>query len=232
MIPSFAATSLRRGAAACRACPDEADETMGCGEEEGMGKNAKRSDESGPGAADLGVLVLRLAVGGLLAGHGAQKLFGAFGGPGLAGTTGWLESQGYRPGQQWAILAGLSEFGGGALTALGFLHPLGPIGTFGAMTVASLDVHGGKPIWATEGGAELPITNMAAATALALAGPGAFSLDRALGIRVPKPVAILAAMAVAAGVIVAESRPKPEVGQATEDGGGQGQEAGGEAAQG
>jgi putative oxidoreductase len=99
------------------------------------------------------------------------------------------------------------------------------------MTVASLDIHAGKPIWVTEGGAELPITNMAAATALTLAGPGAFSLDRALGIRVPKPLAMLAAMAVAAGVIVAESRPKPEA-QATDEGSGQGQEAGSEAAQG
>jgi putative oxidoreductase len=187
-------------------------------EEERMGKKTKRSDK--PGTADLGVLVLRLAVGGLLAGHGAQKLFGAFGGPGLAGTTGWMESMGYRPGQQWAILAGLSEFGGGTLTALGLLHPIGPIGTIGAMTVASLDVHGGKPIWVSQGGAELPVTNISAATALTLAGPGAFSLDRALGIQVPKPLAVLAAMAVAAGVIVAESRPKPEA-QAAEEAGGQ-----------
>jgi putative oxidoreductase len=172
-------------------------------------KKQSRQQQESVGVADLGELALRLAVGGLLAGHGAQKLFGWFGGPGLEGTSGWLASIGYQPAKSWAALAGLSEFGGGALTALGLLHPLGPIATLGAMTIATIDVHGGKPVWASEGGAELPITNIAAATALALAGPGAFSLDRALGIRVPKAVAALAVLGVAAGVMVAETRPKP-----------------------
>lgn len=168
-----------------------------------------RAPRDDVGAADLGQLALRLAVGGLLAGHGAQKLFGWFGGHGLEGTGGWLESIGFRPGKPWAAAAGVSEFGGGALTALGLLHPLGPIATLGAMAIAAIDVHGGKPVWVTEGGAELPITNMAAATALALSGPGAFSLDRALGLRVPKAVAALALLGVAAGVAVAETRRKP-----------------------
>src|SRR5262245_15615338 len=91
--------------------------------------------EEGAGPADLGLLILRLAVGGLLTGHGAQKLFGWFGGHGLEGTGGWLESIGFRPGKSWALLAGLSEFGGGALTSLGLLHPLGPLATLGAMTI-------------------------------------------------------------------------------------------------
>jgi putative oxidoreductase len=170
-------------------------------------KRMSRQRETVP-AADLGQLALRLAVGGLLAGHGAQKSFGWFDGSGLDGTSGWLASMGYRPAKLWAALVGLSEFGGGALTALGLLHPLGPIATFGAMAVATLDVRG-KPIWATEGGAELPITNIAAATAVSLTGPGAFSLDRALGIHVPKSVVTLAVLGVAAGVVVAETRPKP-----------------------
>ena len=63
--------------------------------------------------SDLGVLILRLVVGGLLAGHGAQKLFGSFGGPGLSGVAGWLESLGLRPGHVWAWLAGVGEFGAG-----------------------------------------------------------------------------------------------------------------------
>jgi putative oxidoreductase len=183
-----------------------------------MTKQQTSQQQDTVGSADLGQLALRLAVGGLLAGHGAQKLFGWFGGPGLEGTSGWLASIGYQPAKPWAALAGLSEFGGGALTALGLLHPLGPIATLGAMAVATIDVHGGKPVWATEGGAELPITNMAAATALALSGPGAFSLDRALGIRVPKSVAALAVLGVAAGVVMAETRPKPAP-QATEGAG-------------
>ena len=80
-------------------------------------------------------------------------------------------------------LAGLSEFGGGVLTLLGFLNPIGPIGVIGSMAMATITAHGGKPIWVTEGGAELPVTNIAAATALVVNGPGKWSLDRALGIR-------------------------------------------------
>ena len=161
------------------------------------------------GPADLGLLALRLAVGGFLAGHGAMKLFGWFGGHGIQGMSRQLETMGFRPAEKWATLAGLSEFGGGTLTALGLLHPIGPITTLGAMTIATIDVHGGKPVWVTSGGAELPITNMAAALALTLVGPGAFSLDRVLGIRVPKALAALAALGVGAGVAIAESRPKP-----------------------
>lgn len=172
-----------------------------------MGKT--KGQQHNVGAADLGLLTLRLAVGGLLAGHGAQKLFGWFGGGGLEGTGGFLESLGYRPGKEWALLAGLSEFGGGTLMALGLLHPVGPISSIGAMTVATLSVHAGKPIWSSQGGAELPIVNISAATALALLGPGAFSLDHALGIHVPKGLALLAALAVAGGVVVAETRPMP-----------------------
>lgn len=135
---------------------------------------------------DLGLLILRLTVGGLLGGHGSQKLFGWFGGYGIQGTAGFLESMNFKPGHLWAGAAGASEFGGGALTALGFLHPLGPVGTLAAMIVASLTAHGGKPIWSAEGGAELPVTNIAAALALALSGPGRFSLDSLFGIRLPR----------------------------------------------
>jgi putative oxidoreductase len=177
-------------------------------QEDGMAETAVQEERVGP--SDLGLLILRVAVGGLLAGHGAQKLFGWFGGHGLEGTGGFLESMGLRPGKSWALLAGMSEFGGGTLTSLGLLHPLGPLATLGAMTIAAVDVHGGKPIWVTEGGAELPVTNIAAALALTLCGPGAFSLDRAFGIRVPKAVTGLALLGVIAGVAVAENRPRPE----------------------
>src|SRR5919205_1146500 len=72
--------------------------------------------------------IVRIAQGSLMAGHGAQKLFGSFGGPGLEGTSGLMEMLGMRPGRPWAYLAGLSEFGGGVLTALGLFNPLGPLG--------------------------------------------------------------------------------------------------------
>ncbi len=130
-------------------------------------------------------LILQVVLGGLLAGHGAQKLFGSFSGPGLEGTSGFMEMLGLKPGRPWACLAGLSEFAGGVLTLLGFLNPIGPIGVIGSMAMATITAHGGKPIWVTEGGAELPVTNIAAATALVVNGPGKWSLDRALGIRLP-----------------------------------------------
>lgn len=140
---------------------------------------------------DAALLLLRGVTGGLIAGHGAQKLFGSFRGPGIEGTAGMMESMGMKPGKPWAALAGLSEFGGGALTALGLLNPLGPLGVIGAMAVASGKVHGVSPIWAQEGGAELPVTNSAVAFALAISGPGRYSLDRAFGIRAPRWIVVL-----------------------------------------
>ncbi len=149
---------------------------------------------------DFAVLIVRIIVGGLLAGHGAQKLFGSFGGPGMEGFAGFLESMGMKPGKPWAALAGASEFGGGMLTALGLLNPLGPLGILGAMSVAAFKAQGVKPIWAQEGGGELPVTNAAIAAAIALAGPGRYSLDHALGLRVPKRIVALAFIS---GLIVA-----------------------------
>jgi putative oxidoreductase len=161
----------------------------------------------------LGLFVMRVGMGGLLAGHGAQKLFGSFNGQGLEGTSGWLESVGMRPGKPWALLAGASEFGGGVLTTLGLLHPIGPITTLAPMLMATRKVHWGKPVWATQGGAELPLLNMTAATGLLMTGPGNLSLDRALGIRVPAPLVLLTIAGVTAGVVYGWTRPQPRAAQ-------------------
>src|SRR3954469_11104103 len=163
---------------------------------------------------NLAVLILRVVVGGLLTGHGAQKLFGTFGEHGLEGTSGFMEMLGLRPGRPWAFLAGLSEFGGGLLSALGLLNPLGPIGIIASMTMATAKAHWGKPIWVTEGGAELPVTNTAISTALLLSGPGKYSLDKLLGVRLPRrlvlvPGLVLAAVTVAVGVVIS-SQPAPQ----------------------
>ena len=146
---------------------------------------------------DLARLIVRLVMGGLLAGHGAQKLFGWFGGGGPEATAGMMESLEMRPARRWALLAGVSEFGGGILTALGALNPLGPLGVIGSMTMATTKVHWGKPIWVTSGGAELPITNLSIATALMIVGPGRYSIDHALGIRLPWLVGVLGLIGVA-----------------------------------
>jgi putative oxidoreductase len=140
--------------------------------------NTSKVNESAP-------MIVRVVQGSLMAGHGAQKLFGSFGGPGLEGTSGFMEMLGMRPGRPWAYLAGLSEFAGGVLTALGLLNPLGPLGVIGSMSMATRKAHWGKPIWVTEGGAELPVLNIAISTALMIREPDAFSLDRLLGLRLP-----------------------------------------------
>lgn len=151
---------------------------------------------------DFALLLLRVQTGTLFAGHGAQKLFGWFGGSGLVGTSGWVESLGLRPGRPWALAAGLSEFGGGVLTLFGFLHPLGPLGIIGSMGMATTKVHWGKPIWVTSGGAELPLTYMAIASALLITGPGRYSLDYALGIHLPRWMAIPGLAVAAAGIYI------------------------------
>ncbi len=163
------------------------------------------------GVGNLAALVLRVVLGGLMTGHGAQKLFGWWGGYGLEGTSGWLESMGLRPGRPWAIMAGGSEFGGGVLSLLGFLNPLGPLGVIGSM--ATRKAHWGKPIWVTEGGPELPVTNISIAVALMLAGPGKYSLDRALGIRVPRWIALLGLVVISILVtFAAKMEPAPQEG--------------------
>ena len=136
-------------------------------------------------AGGLGKLVLRGVAGGLMAGHGAQKLFGSFDGPGLDGTAGMMGSMNLAPGSVWARVAGVSEFGGGVLTALGFMHPAGPLGIIGAMTMATRKVHWNKPIWSSAGGAELPVLYLAVAASQIISGPGPLSLDTVLRSRLP-----------------------------------------------
>lgn len=171
-------------------------------------------------ANDVGLLLLRGTFGSLMAGHGAQKLFGLFGGHGLNGTSMWLESLGFKPGKPWAIAAGTSEFGGGVLTDLGLLHPLGPLLTLGSMGIATFKVHWGKPIWVASGGAELPVLNMAIVSALILSGPGQYSLDNVLNIRLPRwlaiPGGVLAAAGVAYGVFISQANQAAEQAQTQE----------------
>lgn len=151
---------------------------------------------------DTGLLLARVALGGLMAAHGAQKLFGWFGGYGLTGTGGFFESLGFRPGRLFAAAAGLTEFGGGLLLALGLLHPFAAAGIVAVMVVAALSVHWQHGLFATSNGIELPLLYAVGAAALALTGPGAFSLDAALGLTplwTPELVGTLLAGGVAGG---------------------------------
>jgi len=131
---------------------------------------------------EWGLLIIRLAVGLTLAAHGAQKLFGAFGGHGIAGTGAFFESLGFRPGRRFAALAGLGELGGGLGVALGLLTPLAAAAVIATMIVAVWSVHGEKGFFLTNGGYEYNLVLVAAAAGIAFAGPGALSLDQSLGL--------------------------------------------------
>jgi putative oxidoreductase len=150
---------------------------------------------------DVALLGARLVLGGYLAVHGAQKLFGAFGGGGLDKTGAGFERMGLTPGKPMAALAGATEFGGGLLTATGVADPAGPLAIMGVMSVAATTHRANGPLNANRG-FELPLTNMAAAAALAAAGPGRLRLGPGL----PRRLAVLGA--VAGGVMSAVSLTK------------------------
>ena len=143
----------------------------------------------------------RAVLGGYLAVHGSQKLFGAFGGHGLEGTGKMFESMGLTPGREMAMLAGASELAGGILTATGVADPLGPIAIAGAMTVATA-VHRKAGPMAMSGGFELPLTNLALAAVLAAASHGPLGPS----VRLPKGAATVVALVAAAlaGVALAK----------------------------
>ncbi len=141
--------------------------------------------------ANLGILILRVVVGAVLFAHGSQKMLGWFGGNGLKGTISWLGKTGARPAWFWGFMAALTEFGGGLLLILGFLSPLGSLGIIASMLTAIITVHWTKGFWSSKGGYEFPLVNLAAALALALTGPGAYSLDAILKISLPEPAALI-----------------------------------------
>jgi putative oxidoreductase len=124
-----------------------------------------------------GRLALRSVVGGLMVGHGLQKLQGKFDGPGLQGTEQMMSSIGMHPARYQAYAAALSETVGGGLTAAGFLNPIGPAMIIGTMAVAIKKVHAPNGPWVTKGGFEYNLVLIAAAFASAAEGPGPVSLD-------------------------------------------------------
>jgi putative oxidoreductase len=148
---------------------------------------------------DLGLLLLRSAVGGVLFSHGTQKLFGWFGGSGLEGTAQGMEAMGFKPGGQAALAAGLGEAGGGALLITGLATPVaGPI-VAGTMAGA-ISVHFPHGFFVTKGGYEYPALLGACALALSVAGPGRLSLDAMTGNLLNRPaLGVLGFAAAAAG---------------------------------
>ena len=127
-----------------------------------------------------GLLLLRVVIGGTMFSHGAQKLFGWFGGPGLRGTAGFFESLGWRMPLALAFLAGLAETSGLAF-ALGLLTPLAALGIAVVMVNAILVVHWRNGFFNGNGGIEFPLALATVAVAVAATGPGRFSIDRLIG---------------------------------------------------
>src|SRR3954471_15537811 len=131
---------------------------------------------SGVKHMDTGLLLARVVIGVLMAAHGSQKLFGWFGGYGIAGTAGFFELIGFRPGRLFATAAAVSEVGSGVLLALGLFEPAAAAPMVSVMIVAAGSAHLQHGLFAMKNGIELPLLYGVGAAALALTGPGAFSL--------------------------------------------------------
>jgi putative oxidoreductase len=160
---------------------------------------------------DLGLLFLRLVLGAVLFGHGAQKLFGWFGGPGLSGTTGMFGSHlRLRPASFWALVGSATEVGGGVLLGAGLLAPFGSVAIVAAMLMA-LTVHWPR-FWANEGGIEYPLVLLVSAIGIGLTGPGIYSLDSVMAITFPAPLTLLVgllAAVVGVGIALGTRAPSP-----------------------
>jgi putative oxidoreductase len=153
---------------------------------------------------NTGLLALRTGVGGVLVAHGVQKLFGWLGGHGLKGTGAVFEQMGFRPGRHSALAAGLGEAGGGLLITLGLATPAAGAAAAGTMIPAAI-VHAPSGFFATGGGYEYPALLGVSSAALALIGPGDWSLDARLGHRLNRPwmaaAALLASSAASLAVV-------------------------------
>ena len=144
---------------------------------------------------DSGILALRLVLGLLMAAHGCQKLLGWFGGHGLAATGGFFESLGFHPGRLFAAVASISEVVSGLLVAFGLFGPVGPALMLSVMIVGAVSVHAANGLFAMSNGIEVPLLYGIGAVALALTGPGAFSLDALLGLTFWTPAVSWAVLA-------------------------------------
>ena len=128
--------------------------------------------------AGFGLTILRIVVGIIFAAHGSQKLFGWFGGYGLAGTAQWMESIGLAPGYLMALLSGSAEFFGGLALVVGLLARPAALALSVTLVVAILSVHIGNGLFMSNNGYEFALALLAGTVAVMIEGAGRFSLDR------------------------------------------------------
>jgi putative oxidoreductase len=133
------------------------------------------------GTAAWAPVVIRVVLGIIFMAHGSQKLFGAFGGPGISGTSHFLHGMGIEPSILWAWIVALAEFLGGLGLVLGFLTGLSSAVIIVDMLVAIATVHGTHGFWAGGGGFEYNLLIVAVCVSLIISGPGAISVDRLIG---------------------------------------------------
>jgi len=166
-------------------------------------------------SVDLGLLVLRVAIGVVIMGHGLLKVGWVGTGGSISGVAGWFNGLGFRPGLFWAWVSTLAEAGGGLLTILGLGGPIGPSVVAADLVVVTIVAHVPKGFWAQVGGWEFPVPVAAGAFAIALIGDGRWSLDAVLGVSVPDQLAIawaaLLAVGVALALILHAAAPKPKL---------------------
>lgn len=126
---------------------------------------------------DIGLLVIRLAVGLTFVAHGLQQSLGLWGGSGMVGWTGAMDHMGFRPAQYWALASTIVQVGGGIALAVGFLTPIAAASLVGIGLVIILKVHWQKGFWNSKGGFEFPLVLLAASIGMLLIGPGGISID-------------------------------------------------------
>ncbi len=146
---------------------------------------------------DSALLLMRVVVGLILAAHGAQKLFGWFDGGGIKGTTKMMQSLDIHPPVFWAYVNGACEFGGGLLTALGMLWPIGPIMIVANMLVAVAKARWEKGFWSMKGGYEYDLTLLVNALALGAIGAGRYSVDGYMSFALPEPQTLIYGITIA-----------------------------------
>lgn len=136
----------------------------------------------------IALLILRLVVGLTFAGHGAQKAFGWWGGPGIEGWQKAIASMRFQPVALWTVLSVGAELIGGLLIGIGLFTPLAATLLIGQSVVIILKVHLSKGFWNKNGGIEFPLALFAGTIAVLGVGPGSVAVDNLIGFGLVEPI--------------------------------------------